>query len=399
MDRSEFKKRMQSLKSYREQNPGKGYWDWRVEAFQDGGDNIPIWLQQPFKGPQYYQIKERLRQDDPAAYDRLALEVARAERPSSEIVYYQNAAGDISRGSNLQGLKSVVTPDMLPGIGDAAEVYSIVQDFKNKNYGTALAGLGLLAIPGGVAGKIFRKTKKLQNLDLNNLSEEELDKLYLKAIHDKDNDLVQQLRDFHFQKATNQVPEVLYHGAPYGGFTSFDSRAFNATVGGATAKGEKGNFFTPDLPAALRYSGTSFERPVEAKRTFIDLIFGKQPAQLHGVERIPEDSRHGRLADTEGLNPVLNRTALGNDYKRTVYPVYIKKDKVFDIDFKGEHWSQSPIDFPSKYRLEISDSNRNISSVDNFLDFNEASEAYQNLPQEYQYGHTDISDIVNNSLF
>ena len=30
MDRTEFKKRMQSLKSYREQNPDKGYWDWRA---------------------------------------------------------------------------------------------------------------------------------------------------------------------------------------------------------------------------------------------------------------------------------------------------------------------------------------------------------------------------------
>lgn len=39
MDRTEFKKRMQSLKSYREQNPDKGYWDWKVEQFQDGGDN------------------------------------------------------------------------------------------------------------------------------------------------------------------------------------------------------------------------------------------------------------------------------------------------------------------------------------------------------------------------
>ena len=29
MNRTEFKKRMQSLKSYREQNPDKGYWDWR----------------------------------------------------------------------------------------------------------------------------------------------------------------------------------------------------------------------------------------------------------------------------------------------------------------------------------------------------------------------------------
>lgn len=29
MDRTQFKQRMESLKSYREQNPGKGYWDWR----------------------------------------------------------------------------------------------------------------------------------------------------------------------------------------------------------------------------------------------------------------------------------------------------------------------------------------------------------------------------------
>lgn len=37
MDRTEFKKRMQSLKSYRENNPGKGYWDWKVEQFDEGG--------------------------------------------------------------------------------------------------------------------------------------------------------------------------------------------------------------------------------------------------------------------------------------------------------------------------------------------------------------------------
>lgn len=37
MDRQAFKQRMQNLKSYRENNPGKGYWDWKVEAFQDGG--------------------------------------------------------------------------------------------------------------------------------------------------------------------------------------------------------------------------------------------------------------------------------------------------------------------------------------------------------------------------
>ena len=38
MDKQAFKQRMQNLKSYRENNPGKGYWDWKVEAFAEGGE-------------------------------------------------------------------------------------------------------------------------------------------------------------------------------------------------------------------------------------------------------------------------------------------------------------------------------------------------------------------------
>ena len=37
MTREAFKERMKSLKSYREQNPDKGYWDWKVQALQPGG--------------------------------------------------------------------------------------------------------------------------------------------------------------------------------------------------------------------------------------------------------------------------------------------------------------------------------------------------------------------------
>jgi hypothetical protein len=29
---------MQNLKSYRENNPGKGYWDWKVQSFENGGE-------------------------------------------------------------------------------------------------------------------------------------------------------------------------------------------------------------------------------------------------------------------------------------------------------------------------------------------------------------------------
>lgn len=32
MDKQAFKQRMQNLKSYRENNPGKGYWDCLVEG-------------------------------------------------------------------------------------------------------------------------------------------------------------------------------------------------------------------------------------------------------------------------------------------------------------------------------------------------------------------------------
>lgn len=37
MDKQAFKQRMQNLKSYRENNPSKGYWEWRAQAFIDGG--------------------------------------------------------------------------------------------------------------------------------------------------------------------------------------------------------------------------------------------------------------------------------------------------------------------------------------------------------------------------
>lgn len=56
MERSEFKKRMQSLKSYREQNPGKGYWDWKedIPEYKDGGIHI-----KPENRGKFTRLKER----------------------------------------------------------------------------------------------------------------------------------------------------------------------------------------------------------------------------------------------------------------------------------------------------------------------------------------------------
>lgn len=56
MNREAFKQRMQNLKSYREQNPGKGYWDFK--SYEDGGEvpptNKPTIVEPiPYKGKLY----------------------------------------------------------------------------------------------------------------------------------------------------------------------------------------------------------------------------------------------------------------------------------------------------------------------------------------------------------
>lgn len=115
MDRQAFKQRMQNLKSYRENNPGKGYWDWKVEAFQDGGQT---------GDPE----KER---------------------------FYQ-ATGRSSSGRPLEeGLKPVFSiedaANMTP-IGDAISVKDTYDAVKNRDWlGAGLAALTVLPfVPSGL---------------------------------------------------------------------------------------------------------------------------------------------------------------------------------------------------------------------------------------------------------
>lgn len=49
MDREAFKQRMQSLKSYREQNPGKGYLDWKTSLPDNLQDESSYNLQRAYE--------------------------------------------------------------------------------------------------------------------------------------------------------------------------------------------------------------------------------------------------------------------------------------------------------------------------------------------------------------
>lgn len=141
MNREEFKQRMKSLKSYREQNPDKGYWDWKVEQFQDGGekDNTP-------------RMKELVQYQDNA---RVGAATQVPEIPTNIV----RRNGPLSAG----------LLDYAPVVGDTVEVANIVHDVKEGNYKDAAIGLGLLAIPGAVASKAYRLLKAKLNPRIKHL--------------------------------------------------------------------------------------------------------------------------------------------------------------------------------------------------------------------------------------
>lgn len=60
MDRKAFKQRMQELKSYREQNPGKGYLDWKASKYAEGGEIPPerIEVTDPITGKKWSEMTE-----------------------------------------------------------------------------------------------------------------------------------------------------------------------------------------------------------------------------------------------------------------------------------------------------------------------------------------------------
>lgn len=132
MDRQAFKQRMQNLKSYRENNPGKGYWDWKVETFADGGE---------VGDPE----KER---------------------------FYQ-ATGRSSSGRPLEeGLKPVFSledaANMTP-IGDAISAKDAYDAVKNRDWlGAGLAALTVLPfVPSGLR----RDPMQLANHEMNHYTD------------------------------------------------------------------------------------------------------------------------------------------------------------------------------------------------------------------------------------
>lgn len=179
MDKRAFKQRMQNLKSYRENNPGKGYWDWKVEAFAEGGQT---------GDPE----KER---------------------------FYQ-ATGRSSSGRPLEeGLKPVFSledaANMTP-IGDAISARDTYNAVKNRDWLSAgLAALTVLPfVPSGLRNvkaaaryipTVNRTEQSLINQALGNISKK---RDYLSDIANSRNRVLEDINTIPYRNRAEQADKI-----------------------------------------------------------------------------------------------------------------------------------------------------------------------------------------------
>lgn len=179
MDRQAFKQRMQNLKSYRENNPGKGYWDWKVEAFAEGGQTGD-------------PDKER---------------------------FYQ-ATGRSSSGRPLEeGLKPVFSledaANMTP-IGDAISAKDAYDAVKNRDWLSAgLAALTVLPfVPSGLRNvkaaaryipTVNRTEQSLINQALGNISKK---RDYLSDIANSRNRVLEDINTIPYRNRAEQADKI-----------------------------------------------------------------------------------------------------------------------------------------------------------------------------------------------
>lgn len=237
-----------------------------------------------------------------------------------------------------------------------------------------------------------------------NLSEVELNAIYRNAFNKKDYLTGQLIRDLHYLNAAgdNAIlngtnPRVTYHGTEYGNFSVFDSSQSNATIGGSAATGEKGNFTTDDLKAALNYGKAN-------------------PEYLYWGNREPiTNSQFDKYIDVRNLRDWRGTKFLshvGDDAQRVVYPLYITSSNPSKVwDFKGNPWSKYPNtdELGRKWELKVihdfpmaESGKKNQGFTETFLDRKSLYDRIQQLKKEgytvgekeYDYDYTNHKKIA-----
>lgn len=356
-----------------------------------------------------------------------------------------NLAGSVSKAMDNVARSGINVATYVTPLGDVEAVYDVGKNINTGNYSRAALGASLMLLPNFIEkplkriGKLLKKNKKIVNElqldDVKNWTDEDWDFNYNQAINDGDRDKIQRIRDLHFMsKVTNNdisikdgMPQTWFHGAPYAGHTTFNSSVSNQTIGGESALGrEKGNFFTTDINAAKNYATRSsakveypeYTSPKNIKEKILKRIGLYKSKYIHPIDRVPKDliidvkNMHSNEVSPSKLIDMHKQDGSRIYQSGKIYPVYVNPGKSYKIDFEGNPWAQSPIEFPSKYYYRESypdiDSTptemypkghfikkQNTSDLTN--DLNQLKKELQNLDLPYE--ETAYDGFGNESLY
>jgi len=243
----------------------------------------------------------------------------------------------------------------------------------NKTETAGLAGgflggmlLGSLKVPN-IFKSFNRNTKFEPWMQSEPLTSSKWDIEYNKAIQAGNINRVQAIRDAHYLRSVPHTeitvsseakPVTWYHGTEYGGHSVFNSSVSNATIGGASAQGVKGNFLTTDLKAAQNYAnGSHFVDPA-IMHSYTD----KYVTDLMDIHSPQYEKMQNEYNALRAAGKVKEANKLYNDFmkqhptaeesvlqRRVVYPFYVNPQKIATYDFKGNPWSALPEDLPTQY--------------------------------------------------
>lgn len=188
-----------------------------IPKHQKGSGEKGIQIQH--NGPQYYEIIEQMKKEDPDTYNRLQIEIARKQNPNSEVVIYTDADGNQRRTTNIgSGFVSGTDPigsEIVAGVvlGKPLQLIgkSLVRQIKPTNTYTQdlIKLLGSKKTPQGHMGQRSSFTQEFANY-LENLG------VQTSKLSDQDLRYLQHLRQ---QSIENSIPKqgriTLVEGSPY----------------------------------------------------------------------------------------------------------------------------------------------------------------------------------------
>lgn len=138
MDRNEFRKRMQDLKSYRQNNPDKGYWDWKVQAFAEGGEAGDEKQKRYIGGSTDEARKQYLEKDK--KLQRVVNDLASQYGISPELLFYRlskEGAVDLSIRAYNRSTEPIVSlvDNNYNNLGNLTEGFGLDDIFSNYKSG------------------------------------------------------------------------------------------------------------------------------------------------------------------------------------------------------------------------------------------------------------------------